>query len=132
MLKIASLVWSLTLSATFFLPLPARAEEGAGSGKNIFQMKCAMCHTAVQGAGHSAGPNLFGVVGRPIGNATGFNYSEAMQQRSNEIWNLERIEKFITQPQKFIPRTAMMFVGIPDPVQRSQLLEFLFSLKSQE
>ena len=71
-------------------------------------------------------------MGRSIGTATGFNYSEAMEQRKNEVWNLERLDKFVPQPQKFIPRTAMMFVGISDPAQRSQLLEFLGSLKTWE
>jgi cytochrome c2 len=40
------------------------------------------------------------------------------------------IDKFIKQPQKFIPRTTMMFVGISDASQRSQLIEFLDSLKN--
>jgi cytochrome c len=71
-------------------------------------------------------------MGRSIGTATGFNYSEAMEQRKNEVWNLERLDKFVTQPQKFIPRTTMMFVGISDPAQRSQLLEFLGRLKTWE
>lgn len=64
-----------------------------------------------------------------MGTAKGYNYSEALEQRVNEIWTLENIDKFVTQPQKFVPRTAMMFIGIPDAVQRSQLLEFLYSLK---
>ena len=64
-----------------------------------------------------------------MGTAKGYNYSEAMEQRGNEIWSLEKIDKFVTQPQKFIPRTAMMFTGIADATQRSQLLEFLDSLR---
>ena len=64
-----------------------------------------------------------------MGTAKGYNYSEAMEERGNEIWSLEKIDKFVTQPQKFIPRTAMMFIGIADTTQRSQLLEFLDSLK---
>lgn len=95
-------------------------------------MKCAMCHTSIPGAGHSTGPNLTGLVGRSIGTANGFNYSEAMARRGNEKWDLERLDKFVTQPQKFIPRTVMMFAGIPDSVQRSQLIEYLSSLKSEE
>ena len=64
-----------------------------------------------------------------MGTAKGYNYSEALEQRVNEIWTPENIDKFVTQPQKFIPRTAMMFIGIPDTIQRSQLIEFLGSLK---
>jgi cytochrome c len=130
MSKIFDLVWSLTLSATIFFSISSFADDELSKGKQLFQTKCAMCHTHIQGASHSTGPNLFGVVGRNIGSANGFNYSEAMAERANEIWNFEMIDKFIKQPQKFIPRTAMMFAGISDASQRSQLVEFLDSLKN--
>jgi cytochrome c len=126
------LIGALALPAFFILPLPARSDDAVGSGRTVFQTKCAMCHTFLQGAGHSTGPNLFGLMGRHIGTAKGFHYSEAMEQRKNEVWNQERLDQFVTQPQKFMPRTAMMFVGISDPSQRSQLLEFLGSLKNSD
>ena len=130
MSKIFDLAWSLTLSATIFFSIPCFAEDNLSNGKQLFQTKCAMCHTSIQGASHSTGPNFFGVVGRNVGSAKGFNYSEAMAERGNDIWNFEIIDKFITQPQKLIPRTAMMFAGIADASQRSQLIEFLDSLKN--
>ncbi len=130
MSKVFDLVWSLILSATIFFSIPCFAEDNLSNGKQLFQTKCAMCHTSIQGASHSTGPNLFGVMGRIIGSAKGFNYSEAMAERRNDIWNFEMIDKFITQPQKLIPRTVMMFAGISDVSQRSQLIEFLDSLKN--
>ena len=130
MSKIFDLVWSLTLSATIFFSIPGFADDELSKGKQLFQTKCAMCHTSIQGASHSTGPNLFGVVGRNVGSVKGFNYSEAMAERGNDIWNFEMIDKFITQPQKSIPRTVMMFAGITDASQRSQLIEFLDSLKN--
>lgn len=130
MSKIFDLAWSLTLSATIFFSIPCFAEDNLSNGKQLFQTKCAMCHTSIQGASHSTGPNLFGVVGRIVGSAKGFNYSEAMAERGNDVWNFQMIDKFITQPQKLIPRTAMMFAGIADASQRSQLIEFLDSLKN--
>ena len=130
MSKIFDLAWSLTLSATIFYSMPCFAEDNLSNGKQLFQTKCAMCHTSIQGASHSTGPNLFGVVGRIVGSAKGFNYSEAMAERGNDVWNFQMIDKFITQPQKLIPRTAMMFAGIADLSQRSQLIEFLDSLKN--
>ena len=129
MSKFFDIVGSLVLPATFIFPIPAHSEDTVSIGRQIFQTKCSMCHTYIPGAGHSTGPNLFGLVGRNMGTAKGYNYSEAMEQRGNEIWSLEKIDKFVTQPQKFIPRTAMMFIGIADTTQRSQLLEFLDSLK---
>lgn len=119
----------LSLTVITVFSLPAHSEDALSNGKLVFQLKCAQCHTYVPGASHSTGPNLFGLVGRNIGTAKGYNYSEALEQRVNEIWTPENIDKFVTQPQKFIPRTAMMFIGIPDTIQRSQLIEFLGSLK---
>ena len=130
MSKVFDLAWSLTLSATIFFSIPSFADDELSKGKQLFQTKCALCHTSIQGASHSTGPNLFGVVGRNIGSAKGFNYSEAMAERGNEIWNFQMIDKLITQPQKLIPRTAMMFAGIADASQRSQLIEFLDNLKN--
>lgn len=129
MSKIFDLAWSLTLSATIFFSIPCFAEDNLSNGKQLFQTKCAMCHTSIQGASHSTGPNLFGVVGRIVGSAKGFNYSEAMAERANEIWNFEMIDKFINHPQKFIPRSAMIFIGITDVTQRKQLIEYLDTLK---
>jgi cytochrome c len=99
MSKFFDLIWSLALSATIIFPMPAQSEDTVSIGRQIFQTKCSMCHTYIQGTGHSTGPNLFGLVGRNMGTAKGFNYSEAMEQRGNEIWNLEKIDKFVTQPQ---------------------------------
>lgn len=130
MSKVFDLVWSLTLSATIFFSMPCFADDNFSKGKQLFQTKCAMCHTSIQGASHSTGPNLFGVVGRNVGSAKGFNYSEAMAERGKDVWDFQLIDKFITQPQKLIPRTAMMFAGIADASQRNQLIEFLDSLKN--
>ena len=130
MSKVFDLAWSLTLSATIFFSMPCFADDNFSKGKQLFQTKCAMCHTSIQGASHSTGPNLFGVVGRNVGSAKGFNYSEAMAERGNDVWDFQMIDKFITQPQKLIPRTAMMFAGIADASQRNQLIEFLDSLKN--
>jgi cytochrome c len=129
MSKIFDLVWSLILSATIFFSIPGFADDEISKGKQLFQTKCAMCHTHIQGTSHSTGPNLFGVVGRNVGSANGFNYSEAMAERANEIWNFEMIDKFINHPQKFIPRSAMIFIGITDVTQRKQLIEYLDTLK---
>jgi len=130
MSKLFDFIWSLTLLAAIVFSINVHSEEMIENGRQLFQTKCAMCHTNIQGTGHSTGPNLFGVVGRNVGSAKGYNYSEAMENNSSEIWDKDKLDKFVTNPQKFIPRTAMIFIGITDANQRRQLVEFLGTLKS--
>ena len=44
----------------------------AGKGEKVFKNQCAVCHAF---GAHGTGPNLQGVVGRPLASADGFGYS---------------------------------------------------------
>ena len=46
-------------------------------GAKIFKMRCAQCHNIENGEKHKQGPALFGIFGRPTGQAPGFSYTEA-------------------------------------------------------
>ena len=50
----------------------------AARGEAVFR-KCAACHNADQGGANALGPNLYGVLGEPIGKgAHGFPFSPAI------------------------------------------------------
>jgi hypothetical protein len=47
--------------------------------------KCAACHKIDQTGEAAVGPNLWGVVGRPVAKAAGFSYSDAMHEKARRL-----------------------------------------------
>ena len=100
---------------------PAEGTDGAV----LFATACGGCHKAIDGATHSYGPDLAGVVGRPVASATGFQgYTPAMKALQGK-WTKERLDTFLTSPQSLVPGTAMTFRGVEDPAQRAAIIDYL-------
>ncbi len=97
------------------------------SGETIFA-RCAACHTKDSGGRAGIGPNLFGVVGRPVASVAGFNYSDAMKAKGG-AWDAAALDQFITSPAKTVPGTRMGFAGISNAAERKALIDYLSSLK---
>lgn len=113
------LIWSDDAALTVLEP--ATTLDGA----SLFATSCLGCHSVVDGMSHRLGPDLFGVVGRRVGHAKGFDeYSPAMQAQSGE-WDAARLDKFLQQPQAVVPGTSMAFPGVADPEHRKAIIEYL-------
>jgi cytochrome c2 len=102
------------------ISIGARAEE---PGEAVFKKSCAICHTLEAGK-NKIGPSLAGVVGRKAGSVAGFAYSAANKD-SGDIWDEPTLDAYLTAPQKFMPGTKMVFVGLKDPGDRKALIEYL-------
>jgi len=96
-------------------------------GENIVK-KCAACHKFNEGGPNAVGPNLYGVVDRPKAHHEGFNYSAAMKAKSDEKWTYDELDKFIHNPKKDLPGTAMGFAGLPDAKDRANVIAYLRTL----
>ena len=92
-------------------------------GKNVFR-KCVACQSIKKGARHKIGPNLFGIVDSPSGNALGYTYSKAMKM-ANMTWDEGTLDRFIKNPKKLIKKTKMSFAGIRSNEQRADLIAYL-------
>ncbi|MBK0326412.1 cytochrome c family protein [Rhodobacteraceae bacterium F11138] len=103
-----------------FAELMAGAD--ADKGEKVFK-KCAACHKLEKGE-NSTGPYLYGVVGRAVGSADGFGYSDAVAGLDGD-WTPERLSEFLTKPSAFAPGTTMSFAGLKKDSDRVNLIAFL-------
>ena len=87
---------------------------------------CASCHTFVRDGANGTGPNLWDIVGRPVAQTAGFNYSGALQEFGGE-WTFERLDKYLENSQGYIPGTAMV-QRFPKAQQRADLIAWLAQL----
>ena len=93
-------------------------------GEQVFK-KCTACHNADQGGANALGPNLWGVLGEPIGKgAHGFAFSEALAGKGG-AWDWNSLSDWLSNPKKFAPGTKMTFAGLGNPEDRANVIAFL-------
>jgi len=113
--------------ALMFFALSTGSAFAAGDpkpGARVFQQACAACHSVTPGE-HMTGPSLVDAWSRKAGTAKGFlRYSEGVK-KSNIVWNEVNLDKWLTNPARFIPGNEMPFSGIQDPKQRADVIAYL-------
>lgn len=93
-------------------------------GRALFE-ECAACHGLDGSATDEAlGPSLAGILNRRAGSRADFRYSRALST-SDIVWTLETIETFVADPQGFVRGNRMAYAGMPDPVDRADLMAYL-------
>jgi len=86
--------------------------------------KCAACHNADKGGPNALGPNLWGVMGEPIGKGHGFAFSDALSSKGG-TWDFATMSEWLLSPKKFAPGTKMTFAGLSNPEDRANVIAFL-------
>lgn len=103
------------------------ATADPAAGQTTFR-KCAACHTADKGGANKVGPNLWGVVNRPVASHEGFSYSAGMREFSqggSVHWDYEHLSGFLQAPKAYVSGTAMAFAGIRNIQEEANLIAYL-------
>lgn len=111
-----------TALAAALLITTAHAEGDAVRGEAHFK-ECAACHKLEAGA-NEVGPSLHGIFSRKAGQLADFRYSPAMR-RSGVTWTAETLDKYIADPQAFIPANRMPYAGMSNASDRADLIAYL-------
>src|SRR3954465_13650357 len=99
------------------------ATADPAKGQQVFN-KCMACHNADKGGGNQLGPNLWGVLGEPIGQGKGFAFSDALAKKGGN-WDWDKLSQWLTSPRAFAPGTKMTFAGLGNPEDRANVIAFL-------
>ena len=120
--------YALIVLLTAFAVASSAGSARAG-GADVFNDNCAVCHSIEAGI-QKVGPSLAGVVGRKSGSIADFPYSPAMASASL-IWTKPQLNNYLTNPQGVVHGTKMLFPGLKNAKERTQLIDYLATLKSE-
>ncbi|HWD28669.1 MAG TPA: c-type cytochrome [Rhizomicrobium sp.] len=101
-------------------PASAASPGDPARGAAIYQDYCGACHSL---DANRVGPRHRGVFGRKAGSIGDFHYTAALKA-SGIVWNAQTLDRWLTDPQKLVPGTAMGF-RLGDPVKRADVIAYL-------
>jgi cytochrome c len=109
-----------------FATVPAFAAGDAANGARIFAKHCKACHSTQAGK-HKMGPSLAGMVGTKAG-ATDFKKYRGLKG-SEIVWDAANLDKFLTNPRKFLGRKTTMNKRLKDADRRADVIAYMKTLK---
>ncbi|KND58042.1 membrane c-type cytochrome cy [Candidatus Paraburkholderia schumanniana] len=123
MIRIANVLTLLVLASG-----AAHAQQDpVGLGKKLATSNCAVCHTFGKGEPNGQGPNLFGIVGRPLASESGFKYSTGMKAAAGQVWDEKLLDAWLTDTQSVAPGNAMTYFE-GDEARRQKIIAYLRTL----
>ena len=120
-------ILGLAVAAALFAGMAAPGAAADIDGAKLFKKKCTVCHRLDETGKKKVGPNLWGVVGRPIASAPGFKYSKGLGRHKSKTWTEENLDAWLTKPRAFAKGTRMAFPGFRKAEQRAAVIAYLRS-----
>jgi cytochrome c len=109
------------------MPEELGPKADATAGQLVFNNNCRTCHSTKEND-NRLGPHVRGIVGRKAGSLPNYAYSSAMRG-ANFIWDEEKLERFIANPEETVPGNGMKpYGGLPSAESRAKLIAFLKTL----
>jgi cytochrome c len=100
--------------------LPAQGAGDAARGATVYESLCSGCHALDE---NRVGPAHRGVFGRKAGSAPDYGYSSSLAS-STVVWSEETLDRWLTNPEKFIPGQKMS-VSVAKEADRRDLIAYL-------
>jgi cytochrome c len=102
---------------------PALGAADAKRGASLFR-QCVACHSVEPGE-HLTGPSLAHVWNHKGASVEGFQrYSDALKKKGL-VWNEANLDKWLANPERFVPGTSMTFPGIKEAKDRQDVIAYL-------
>jgi cytochrome c len=100
------------------------AKADPAKGEAAAQKLCGACHTLTSGGGAMVGPNLYGVIGEPVAQKSGYDFSAALKAKKGN-WTFDAMNDWLTNPRAVASGTKMAFAGIASDRQRADVIDYL-------
>ena len=105
------------------------AQTTPSAGETVFA-KCSACHSIEQGGPNGIGPNLWAVMGAPIGShVPGYDYSAALVEKGGS-WTFEAMDEWLKSPRAFANGTKMSFAGLSNIEERAAVIVYMNAMGS--
>ncbi|NKB49404.1 MAG: c-type cytochrome [Alphaproteobacteria bacterium] len=118
--SILGLSWFLSSNAFGASTDTTAALPDSGRGELLYESRCSVCHSL---DANRVGPKHQGLHGRRAGGVEGFDYSPALQ-KSEVIWTDDTIDRWLENPQGFIPGQRMN-IRVPKATDRADIIAYL-------
>jgi cytochrome c len=120
----AASIWiGLAAAAVVATSASAQAAGSAAAGKALYEAKCGGCHSL---DANRIGPRHRGLIGRKVASVSGFDYSDGLKKLGG-VWTLARLDTWLQNPPAMASGTKM-FLTVPDPRQRHDIVAYLASV----
>ena len=108
---------------------PSAHAQDAAAGEKVYS-QCRACHQIGPTAKNAVGPAHNGLIGRPAGSYPGYAYSPA-NKNSGLTWDEATFREYIRDPKAKIPGTKMVYPGLKNEQQITDLIAFLKQYDAQ-
>jgi cytochrome c len=84
---------------------------------------CRACHALSKDEGQKPGPQLAGLIGRPVGGDPAFDYSPALRaaRERGDVWTKDKLDLFLSDPEALYAGTWMGSPPIRNAKQRADI-----------
>ena len=93
------------------------------AGERVFA-QCRACHQVGESARNVTGPHLNGLFSRTSGSVEGYAYTDA-NRNAGLRWDEASFREYITDPRTKVPGTKMIFAGLKNQNQITDLVAYL-------